>query len=304
MKKQYQLTWKVRAVKGDLVMNTAGNTLVGDSGRRSLDNTNANASPAKVPLDYFLLVFILAVPFWLFGGGKLPLPFNLPVGALVTFVPVTAAAILTYRQSGFNGIKELLKRAVDYKKIKNRIWYLPTLFLMPLIYFLSYVAMRWTGLPLPDPIDIPLLLAPIFFVMFFIGDAGEELGWSGYAIDPMQNRWGAFKASLILGVVWAIWHVIPFVQTGNTAIWIVWQSLSVVATRILIVWIYNNTGKSVFAAILVHAMSNVSWSLFPNYGSHYDPFITGLITWLTVVIVALGWESKTFARYRHAIASR
>ncbi len=46
-----------------------------------------NASQDKLPLDYFALVFILAVPFWLLGGGKLPLPFNLSVGALVTFAP-------------------------------------------------------------------------------------------------------------------------------------------------------------------------------------------------------------------------
>ncbi len=261
---------------------------------------NAHARTSKSLLMYFLLVFVLAVPFWLFGGGKLPLPMNLPVGALVTFVPMIAASILSYQLYGLNGIKELLKKAFDYKKIKNRIWYLPALLLMPVIYYLSYVIMRLTGLPLPDPIQIPFLMAPVFFVMFFIGDAGEELGWTGYAIDPMQNRWGALKASLILGVVWAIWHSIPYLQTGNPPNWIVWQSVSAVALRTLIVWIYNNTGKSVFAAILFHDMVNVSWSLFPNYGSHFDPFVTGIITWLTVVIVTFGWGTKTLARYRYA----
>ncbi len=265
---------------------------------------HTNASQENLPLKYFLLVFALAVPFYLFGGGKLPLPINLPVSALGTFVPVIAASILSYQQDGFNGIKELLKKALDYKKIKNKIWYLPALLLMPLIYFLSYVVMRLTGLPLPDPINIPLLMAPVLFVPFFIGDAGEELGWTGYAIDPMQNRWGAFKASLILGVVWAIWHAIPFIQTHNTANWIVWQCLFTVAARILIVWIYNNTGKSVLAAILVHVMSNLSWSLFPNYGSHYDPFVTGLIIWLVAVIVIFAWGPKTLTRYRRARGSR
>jgi hypothetical protein len=153
----------------------------------------------------------------LFGGDKLPLPINLPVSALVAFVPMIAASILSYQQSGFNGIQELLKKALDYKKIRNRIWYLPALLLAPLIYFLSYAVMRWTGSPLPDAIEIPLLMAPVLFVMYFIAAIGEELGWTGYAIDPMQNQWGAFKASLILGIVWAIWHSIAFVQTGNTA---------------------------------------------------------------------------------------
>jgi membrane protease YdiL (CAAX protease family) len=272
--------------------------------REAHEKIYTNTPQLNLLLQYFLLVFVLAVPFWLFGGGKLPLPINLPVGALVTFVPVTAAAILYYRQSGFTGVKQLLKKAVDYQKIKNKNWYLPTLFLMPLIYVLSYAVMRLAGLPLPDPIQIPLLIVPIFFLMFFIGDAGEELGWSGYAIDPIQDRWGAFKASLILGVVWAIWHVIPFVQTGNPPMWIVWKSLSTVALRILIVWIYNNTGKSVFAVILFHDMVNVSEFLFPNYGSHLDPFVTGLITLLTAAIVIFGWGAKTLARYRYVSVSR
>jgi len=267
-------------------------------------NTNTNASQGNLPLDYFVFVFMLAVPFWLFGGGKLLLPINLPLGALVTFVPMTAAAILSYRQNGLTGLKGLFKKAWDYRNTRQRIWYVPALLLAPVIYVSSYAVMRLTGLPLPDPITIPVQLVPVLFVMFFIGDTGEELGWSGYAIDPMQNRWGAVKASLVLGVVWAIWHTIPFVQTGNGATWVAWQALKTVAMRMVIVWIYNKTGKSVFAATLFHTADNVSWSLFPNYASHYDPFVTGLMTWVAAGIVIIGWGSKTFARYRHAESAK
>ncbi len=82
---------------------------------------NSNALQEKLPVDYFLLVFILAIPFWLIGGNKLPLPFNLPASALATLVPMTAASILSYRREGVNGIKELLKKALDYQKIENKI---------------------------------------------------------------------------------------------------------------------------------------------------------------------------------------
>jgi membrane protease YdiL (CAAX protease family) len=216
----------------------------------------------------------------------------------VTFVPVTAAAILSYRHHGLTGVKGLLEKAWDYRNTRQRIWYVPALFLAPVIYVLSYAVMRLTGLPLPEPIAIPLLMTPVLFVMFFISDTGEELGWSGYAIDPMQNRWGALKASLVLGVVWAIWHTIPFVQTGNSATWVAWQCLKTVAMRMVLVWIYNKTGKSVFAATLFHTTDNLSWAVFPNYGSHYDPFVTGLITWVAASIVSIGWGSKIFARSR------
>src|SRR4029450_8106351 len=145
---------------------------------RNHEKMQSNASKGHLPLTYFVLVFILAVPFWLFGGGRLPLPINLPVSALTTVVPMTAAAILSYRQSGVTGVKELLKRAWDFKKVKNKTWYLPALGLAPLIYVASYAVMRLTGLPLPEPITVPFLLAPVFFVVYFITDTGEELGWS------------------------------------------------------------------------------------------------------------------------------
>lgn len=255
-------------------------------------------SQAKLPLDYFVLAFGLAIPFWLLGGNKLPLPVNLPAGALVTVVPVTAAAALVYRRSGRKGVTALLKQAVDYRKIRNKVSYLPVMLLAPLLYFLSYIIMRLTGLPLPDRPELPLQTAPAFFVLYFISDAGEELGWTSYALEPMQNRWGVLKASLILGAVWAIWHAVPFLQTGNSASWVVWQSLKTIAMRVIIAWVYNNTNKSTFATILYHTTDNVSWSLFPNYSSHYNPMVTGLLNWIVVAIVAFGWRAGTRARLR------
>jgi uncharacterized protein len=65
---------------------------------------------------------------------------------------------------------------------------------------------------------------------------------------------------------------------------------------ILIVWICNNIGRSVLAAIVFHATSNLSEFLFPNYGSHYDPLIPGLILTLTAVIVTLVWGPVTLSR--------
>ncbi|MEJ2353727.1 MAG: hypothetical protein P8Y03_28445 [Anaerolineales bacterium] len=80
-------------------------------------------------IAYFTLVFVLAAPFWLVGDRKLPTAINLPASALATFVPVTAAAILSYRKDGFNGVKQLLKKAFDYRKIKSKTWLLPALLL-------------------------------------------------------------------------------------------------------------------------------------------------------------------------------
>ena len=94
---------------------------------------------------------------------------------------------------------------------------------------------------------------------------------------------------------------------------IVWQrGVYDVGLRVLIVWIYNNTagtrshntgsaaGNSVLAANLLHDTDNVSASLFPNDGSHYDPAFTGALTAVTAVVVALLWGPKSLNRLRFA----
>jgi membrane protease YdiL (CAAX protease family) len=248
---------------------------------------HTNTLKEKLPWDFFLLVVALSIPLWVFGGSKLPLPINLPVSAVTTFIPAIAAGILTYRRTGKPGLKEFLKKAVDFKKVENKLWYLPALFLAPAIYLASYVVARLTGLPLPEAIIIPPLMVPAFLAMFLIGDTGEELGWSGYALDPMQKRWGAVKAGLILGGLWAIYHSVTFVQTRHSASWIVWQCIKTVAMRVVLVWIYNKTGKSVAATNLYHATDNVSAFLFPNYGSHYNPMVTGILTAVVAGLILL-----------------
>ena len=62
---------------------------------------NTRVSFKRSSLRFFLLVFIISTPFWLMGDmaeKKLPLPFNLPVGAIVLVCPMITALILVYRE--------------------------------------------------------------------------------------------------------------------------------------------------------------------------------------------------------------
>ena len=269
---------------------------------------NTSTSVKKSPLKFFVLVYVLALPFWLLGalagGLTKAIPINLPISALMFVCPITAAVILTYREQKSRGVKQLLARVFDYKRITRKIWYVPAILLMPVIMVLSYVVMRLIGVPLPENPYIPFQAIPIFFLVFFISAIGEEVGWSGYAIDPLQDRWSALQASLIVGSVWAIWHVVPYIQAHNAPAWIAWQCLGTVGLRVIIVWLYNNTGKSVFVAILFHDMLNVSTFLFPNYGSYYDPAITGILIIITATIVTFLWGPKTLARYTFTVPDR
>jgi membrane protease YdiL (CAAX protease family) len=248
------------------------------------------------PLAFFLLTFVLSVPFWLFGAATgIELLPGLPAAALITVCPAAAALILVYRENKTAGMTALLKRSFDYKRIAAKAWYFPILLLAPLVMVISFGTMRLTGVAIPAPqFSVPEALA--LFAAFFIGALGEELGWSGYAIDPMQARWGALAAAVLLGLVWAAFHFVPLLQEHRSAAWIAWWSLGTVAMRVIMVWIYNNTGKSVFAVTLVHAMSNTCWQLFPVHGSHFDPRINGLIMAVLAAIVTIIWGPRRLAR--------
>ena len=252
--------------------------------------------PSRSPLAFILLVFALTLPFLAIGAVTgFELRPGLPVSALGAACPAVAALILVVRESGTAGVGELLKRSFDFRRIEAKIWYLPTLLLIPGLTLLAYVLMRVLGVPLPVPV-VPVLLVLTLFLTFFVGALGEELGWSGYAIDPLQHRWNALTAAIVLGSVWAVWHLVPWSQAGRSPEWIFWQCVSTVALRVLLVWIYNNTGRSVFAAALCHASVNVSAFVFPNYGSHYDPRFVGPITVVAAVVVTLLWGSRTLTR--------
>lgn len=254
----------------------------------------------RSPLAFFALAFALAVPFWVLGAlaKPLPPPINLSLSSLQVVSPLIAALILVYREEHGEGVKRLLRRIVAPMSVRPRIWYLPVIFLLPLIYALSYVVMLRMGRSLPAP-DIPWLLIPVLLGVFFLLAACEEVGWTGYATDPLQERWGAFSTAILLGLVWAVWHVVPALQARHAWAFIVAQHFVYsVGLRVLIVWLYNSTGKSLFAAILFHAMDNVSYALFPTNGSAYDPAVTGAITALIAALVAFLWGPKTLARYR------
>jgi len=118
---------------------------------------------------------------------------------------------------------------------------------MPALMLLSYGVMLLSGLPLPAEPFVPYLLIPVFIPLFFIAAAFEEVGWMGYAADPLQERRSALETALILGGVWAGWHSIPWLLL-NTPAWAAGQAVSTVALRVIIVWLYNNTHGSVFGS--------------------------------------------------------
>lgn len=264
---------------------------------------NAEHTTGRSPLLFFVLVFALTLPFWILSRfvHVAGLPDNLPItDAGATFVPMFAAMLLVYREEKWNGVKRLLKRAFDYRKIRNKAWYLPIVFLMPGLYCLIYWVMRWIGLPVPLTWEIPVQ-TPLLLAAFFVAAAGEELGYMGYAIDAMQARWGALSASLIMGSLWAVWHFPSMIEIGQAPVLMVWGFFVTVAFRVLYVWLYNNTGGCIFGVIVFHAIANTGRSIFPGGRTVFElanAAIGYAAISLVAVMVVMLWDAKTLTQFR------
>lgn len=238
---------------------------------------------------FFILVFALSVPFYILGatGAQVPGMSFLPASALMGFVPMIAALVLTYRHYSSEGATAFLKSAFTFERNHGAIWILIAILFMPIVFLLEFWILRLMGSSLPNP-QIAPVKALFFLVTFFIGAIGEELGWQGYAYPILRNNHTVLGSALMLGIVWALWHVVPFVQMGRSSNWIIWQVLSTIILRFIIVWLFENTNMSILIAVVFHTMINLTWALFPVAGSFYDPRVTFLILALPVGVIIAG----------------
>jgi uncharacterized protein len=247
---------------------------------------------------FFALVFALSIPFYFAGARtKLQILPGLPVSAFAFVCPGVAALLLVARERGVAGVVALLGRVFDWGRIQPKTWLLPTVALNPGATLSAYALMRFLNRPLPvwhvEPGRVVLL-----FVALAIAAMAEELGWSGYALEPLEARWNALASGVLLGLVWAVWHWIPLLEVDRPASWIAWWFLGSVAARVLMTWLFNSAGKSVFGAAVFHTSINLSWQLFPNEGSYWDPRLNALIVTALAVAVTVMWGPRTLARFR------
>nr|WP_255455248.1 CPBP family intramembrane glutamic endopeptidase [Natrialba sp. INN-245] len=147
----------------------------------------------------------------------------------------------------------------------------------------------------------PVSLLPYAVFMLIFGPLPEELGWRGYALDGLQARWNALWASLILGFVWAVWHVPMFFMIGTYqaelgVLTLPFWEFMVGATlvSVLYTWIYNNTGRSILGAVLFHFSGNFSGELIPH--GPVGRLFPAVLALLVVVVVVSVYGPKTLTR--------
>ncbi len=255
-----------------------------------MDNTKKHIS------KFFLLSFLFTLPTYILvalASNNILLTADMavtlvPLGILA---PIGAGLILSKRENGSGGMKELLKRGFEFKNDKGWKGYLPTFFMFPLLFALAYGLLFLMKSDLPE-VQSPLYFAPLLFISFFIMAYAEETGWMGYAFDRMQMQSGALKASHRLAFLWVLWHL-PFYIFIIEDYWsILFMLLCLYGARFIIVWIYSLNKRSVFAAICAHAMFNVAIALSPNYQDLTGIILSCIFIMITVLILVFAGGLK------------
>jgi membrane protease YdiL (CAAX protease family) len=142
------------------------------------------------------------------------------------------------------------------------------------------------------------MVVPLFIQSFLLSGLGEEFGWRGYALPRLQARWNALTSSIILGVIWATWHI-PFFFIHNQPLYQrdFWEWIPLILlSSVIYTWIFNNTRGSVLAAALIHASLNTSIIILPTQTSlwYYYAFLL-----LGVILVIIFFGPKRLVRLKN-----
>ena len=249
-------------------------------------------------ITFFVLAYALSWwPSILYALDLLPQP-------IVGFGPFLAALVVLAITQGKSGIGGLLRRMVRWR-VGIR-WYAVAL-LLPVGIALAATALNvLLGAQAPSAADLGgwTGLFSTFAVVLLIpgsGGAWEEPGWRGFALPSLQAGRSALVASLILGAVWALWHLPLVVATGQMG---GWDIVNIMAWTLVLTWVYNGTGGSVLIVMLFHAMFNtVSGSFISQMFSGADSVRQSWLlaaVWCAVAVAVVMWAGpKHLSRKLH-----
>jgi uncharacterized protein len=168
------------------------------------------------------------------------------------FVPSLMGIFLTWKKQGIAGVRFLGKSIFQFKL--GWRWYLITF----LIIITGTVGQLTINKLLGHTFNGDIFFAQLgsFLPLLIIGPLSEEIGWRGYALPRLQTRWNPLASSLIIGLVWGLWHLPLFMMIGTSqheiGIPFISFVIGMMANSIFYTWLYNNTKMSLWSAILLH----------------------------------------------------
>jgi membrane protease YdiL (CAAX protease family) len=263
---------------------------------------------------YFALALGWSWFFWILAI-LLGLSFETPMGVVLGLIgllgPMVAGIGSTYLTHGKEGRRDYWLRVIDVRRIGAR-WYAVIFLFVPVLIALAVgfdLLSGGRGAAWEEPavrfFASPWTIIPFAFSIFLIGPM-EEFGWRGYVLDRLQGRWNALEASLILGIVWSLWHLPLFFFQGsyqyNLGAWSpsFWLfMIGIVPLNVLFTWVFNNTLRSTLAAMLFHFMVNFTGELVALTPRAE---LYSILLWIVVAIVVTAiWGARTLMHQENTI---
>ncbi len=250
---------------------------------------DARSTPAGSLLKFFLLTY--AVMWTCFITVAVAIPAGTPVGHVLlllgAFAPSLAALWLTARIEGGAAVETLLRRVIQWR-VAGR-WYLFAAgYVAAIKLSVALIYRVATGeWPRFGQESVGIILAAIVFSTPF--QAGEEIGWRGYALPRLAARFGLARASLLLGLIWACWHLPQFfireADTYRQSFFL--YVLQVTALSVAMAWLWERTGRSLLLPMLMHSAVNNSKDIVPSTvpgGTNTFGLSASLVGWLTAAL--------------------
>lgn len=207
---------------------------------------------------------------------------------LGTFAPSLVALGITARAEGRPGVRALLRRILQWQ-VGTR-WYLFAIAYLPAIKLSVALVHRVMTGSWPRFGTEPWYIIMVAIAVSTPVQAGEEIGWRGYALPRLAGRFGFARASLLLGLIVSCWHLPIFFLPGadkygqSFPVW----TLQVVALSVAITWLYAHTNGSLLLTMLMHSAVNQTVGIVPSASANPgNPFSlsVSLVMWLTAAFL-------------------
>ena len=234
--------------------------------RKSVESVSHRFSVVGVPV-FIGLVLGLSGLYWLLfalhAHGWLPFdPSSDFFGAARGYTPALAAVVTALALSGRQGLRALWKRVAQWR-VAPRLYALALL--LPLgASLVALMGARLLGTDAPFvPASIPFPKLALMFIFFAIvdGPLGEEIGWRGFLLPKLLERLGPLTASLVVGIVWYLWHLPLYLATDRfamTVAFLLGYLVQSVAWSFLHTWFFQRSGGSAFLSVFLHTAGNYS----------------------------------------------
>jgi membrane protease YdiL (CAAX protease family) len=201
-----------------------------------------------------------------------------PLFILAVYSPGFASVFLVLRHYGFKGLASFFRRLTLWRA--SRLWWLYLIMGIPVIFYAG-AALKGT-ISDPFPFSPWYQVLPALALALFLGPI-EEFGWRGVALPLFQRKFNPFWAGLILGIIWAVWHIPAFLLSGTAQS--AWSFtpffVGVVAISVILTPLFNDSRGSLLIAVLYHfQMNNPIWPDAQPWDSLLFAIAAVIIVWL------------------------